>query len=237
MKVVVATDRSETARKAVAWASDLAGRFDAELVLLQVLTEPVDGADVALAADAAELNGARSVVRVDPDVAGAVVRVVDEEQADVLVVGNAGMGGRKEFLLGNIPNRVSHAARCTVVIVNTTDGAVHAPQSEDVSDEGLLRRAAQIGRIFARFGLDARAASAVDRARRLRGALEELGPTFAKLGQILSTRPDLVPPDVVDELAKLQDDVAPLSEEEIVRVMERSEEHTFELQSHSFISY
>jgi ubiquinone biosynthesis protein len=222
MKVVVATDRSETARKAVAWAAELARGFAAELVLLQVLTEPVDGADVALAADAAELNGARSVVRVDPDVAGAVVRVVDEEQADVLVVGNAGMGGRKEFLLGNIPNRISHAARCTVVIVNTTDGAVPQPEPEHVEDEGLLRRAAQIARVFARFGLDSRAAaSAADRARRLRSALEELGPTFAKLGQILSTRPDLVPPDVVDELAKLQDDVAPLSEAEIVRVMEQ----------------
>jgi nucleotide-binding universal stress UspA family protein len=32
------------------------------------------------------------------------------------------MSGRKEFLLGNVPNRVSHSARCTVVIVNTTDG-------------------------------------------------------------------------------------------------------------------
>src|SRR6185436_13702376 len=85
-----------------------------------------------------------------------------------------------------------------------------------------LRRAARIARVFARFGLDARAAaSAADRARRLRSALEELGPTFAKLGQILSTRPDLVPPDVVDELAKLQDDVAPLPEAEIVKVMEQ----------------
>jgi predicted unusual protein kinase regulating ubiquinone biosynthesis (AarF/ABC1/UbiB family)/nucleotide-binding universal stress UspA family protein len=222
MRVVVATDRSETARRAVEWAADLARRFDGELVLLQVLTEPVEGAEDALAADAAELNGARAVVRVDPDIAGAVVRVVDEEHADVLVVGNAGMGGRKEFLLGNIPNRISHAARCTVVIVNTTDGAVPPPEPEHVEDAGLMRRAAQIARVFARFGLDSRAAgSAADRARRLRSALEELGPTFAKLGQILSTRPDLVPPDVVDELAKLQDDVAPLSEEEIVHVMEQ----------------
>ena len=140
----------------------------------------------------------------------------------MLVVGNAGMGGRKEFLLGNIPNRISHAARCTVVIVNTTDGAVPKPEPEHVEDAGLLRRASHIARVFARFGLDSRAAaSAADRARRLRSALEELGPTFAKLGQILSTRPDLVPPDVVDELAKLQDDVAPLTESEIVHVMEQ----------------
>src|SRR5689334_733632 len=172
MKVVVATDRSETARKAVTWAADLAQRFDGELVLLQVLTEHMEGANEQLQADAAELNGARAVVRVDPDVAGAVVRAVDEEAADVLVVGNAGMGGRKEFLLGNIPNRISHAARCTVIIVNTTDGAVPPPEPEHVDDAGLLRRAAHIARVFARFGLDSRAAaSAADRARRLRSAL------------------------------------------------------------------
>jgi len=40
---------------------------------------------------------------------------------DVLVVGSVGMQGRKEFLLGNVPNRVSHNAPCTVVIVNTSD--------------------------------------------------------------------------------------------------------------------
>jgi len=38
---------------------------------------------------------------------------------DVVVVGNVGMSGRKEFLLGNVPNRVSHGTRRTVVIVNT----------------------------------------------------------------------------------------------------------------------
>ena len=42
------------------------------------------------------------------------------------------MAGRKEFLLGNVPNRISHNARCTVIIVNTTDGvasAVRDPRS------------------------------------------------------------------------------------------------------------
>jgi len=46
-------------------------------------------------------------------------------------------------------------------------------------------------------------------AQRLRMAIEELGPTYIKLGQILSTRPDLIPPDVLSELAKLQDHVPP----------------------------
>lgn len=48
------------------------------------------------------------------------------------------------------------------------------------------------------------------RGARLRRALEELGPTFVKLGQLLSTRPDVVPPDVVDELQRLQDRVPPV---------------------------
>ncbi|HJW75510.1 MAG TPA: AarF/ABC1/UbiB kinase family protein, partial [Thermoleophilia bacterium] len=58
------------------------------------------------------------------------------------------------------------------------------------------------------------------RGRRLRLMLEELGPTFVKFGQVLSTRPDVVPEDVVTELAELQDSVAPfpLSEvEETIR--------------------
>src|SRR5438093_3708451 len=221
MKVVVATDRSETARQAVSWAADLARRFAGELVLLQVLTEPAESAEEALEADAHALEAdahalaARALLRVDSDVAAAIVRTAEEEEADVLVVGNAGMGGRKEFLLGNIPNRVSHAARCTVVIVNTTDGAVPEPATEP-SGERLLGRAGEIGRVLARFALDVRsAASTEERATRLRRALEQLGPTFAKLGQILSTRPDLISPELADELAKLQDSVAPLTEEEV----------------------
>ena len=47
------------------------------------------------------------------------------------------------------------------------------------------------------------------RGQRIRYALEELGPVFVKLGQVLSTRRDLLPDDVGDELAKLQDQVAP----------------------------
>src|SRR5881227_3880606 len=187
MKVVVATDRSETAQRAVSWAAQLAESFGGELVLLNVRPEGEDGAEDLLRADAEAFSNARAIFRIDHDIPGGIVRAAEEENADVLVVGNVGMGGRREFLLGNIPNRISHTARCTVVIVNTTDGAVPEPEPEHVEDAGLLRRAAQIARVFGRFGLDSRAAaSAADRARRLRSALEELGPTFAKLGQILS---------------------------------------------------
>ena len=57
-------------------------------------------------------------------------------------------------------------------------------------------------------------------AQRLRMAIEELGPTYIKLGQILSTRPDLIPPDVLSELAKLQDHVPPRDYHEIRQVFE-----------------
>jgi ubiquinone biosynthesis protein len=54
-----------------------------------------------------------------------------------------------------------------------------------------------------------RKASTLSRGARLRLALEELGPIFIKFGQVLSTRRDLLPLDIADELAKLQDQVPP----------------------------
>ena len=54
-------------------------------------------------------------------------------------------------------------------------------------------------------------------AKRLRTALEELGPTFSKLGQVLSTRPDLLPAEYIEELAMLQSHVPPMPEREVVR--------------------
>jgi predicted unusual protein kinase regulating ubiquinone biosynthesis (AarF/ABC1/UbiB family) len=94
----------------------------------------------------------------------------------------------------------------------------------DAYEDRLLRRAASIGQAFARSGLlrsgdgpDA----ARERARGLREALESLGPTFAKLGQLLSTRPDLLSPELVEELSRLQDDVAPLPEGEAIAAVER----------------
>lgn len=87
----------------------------------------------------------------------------------------------------------------------------------------LLGRTVEIGRVMARHGLRARGGdgSRAAQARALRDALEELGPTFAKLGQILSTRPDLVPREFVEELATLQEQVTPLTEAEVVAVMEQ----------------
>jgi len=60
------------------------------------------------------------------------------------------------------------------------------------------------------------------RAARLRAALEELGPIFVKFGQVLSTRRDLLPQDMADELAKLQDQVPPFNSDMAAAEIERS---------------
>jgi nucleotide-binding universal stress UspA family protein len=124
-RVVVASDRSETASHAVSWAAELARRFEAILTVVQVFVPgpPPSRADAELAAYAQEVAGPGTRVRVvsGEDPAALIVEAAEAEQADVLVVGNIGMSGRKEFLLGNVPNRVSHSARCTVVIVNTAE--------------------------------------------------------------------------------------------------------------------
>lgn len=60
----------------------------------------------------------------------------------------------------------------------------------------------------------------LSRGERLRLALEALGPIFVKFGQILSTRPDLIPDDIVAELKQLQDNVPPFSGKEAIHVIE-----------------
>jgi ubiquinone biosynthesis protein len=59
-----------------------------------------------------------------------------------------------------------------------------------------------------------------ERGRHLREMLEELGPSFVKFGQLLSMRPDILPPDIIAELRSLQDDVAPFPYEEAAAVIE-----------------
>ena len=59
----------------------------------------------------------------------------------------------------------------------------------------------------------------LSRAERVRMALEELGPTYIKLGQVLSTRPDLIPVDFITELAKLQDEVPPFDTQAVDRIV------------------
>ena len=67
-------------------------------------------------------------------------------------------------------------------------------------------------------GARPRRESATVRGRHLREMLDELGPTFVKFGQLLSTRPDIVPPDIIAELRGLQDDVTPFPYADVERV-------------------
>ena len=127
-RVLVATDRSETAERAVRFATEMAERYGAELFVLRVLLSD-DGTRAEAARELAEyaesLAGerGRSSVVIGADPAEAIVESARREKADVLVVGSVGMSGRREFLLHNVPNRVSHNAPCTVVIVHTQRGA------------------------------------------------------------------------------------------------------------------
>ena len=66
-----------------------------------------------------------------------------------------------------------------------------------------------------------RKALTLSRGERLRLALEDLGPIFIKFGQLLSTRRDLMPPDIADELARLQDRVPPFPESQAIELIER----------------
>jgi ubiquinone biosynthesis protein len=105
-----------------------------------------------------------------------------------------------------------------------------------------LTRLAKIVRVALQYGLDefltgherfravrplARALTfwrdtSAPRGERLRLALQDLGPIFVKFGQMLSTRRDLMPPDIADELARLQDQVPPFPSEQFVATLERA---------------
>jgi nucleotide-binding universal stress UspA family protein len=122
--VMVATDRSETAERAVRFAAEMAARYEAELLVLRVLVGG-NGTRAEAVRDLEEyvtgLEGERKRASVvsGEDPAEAIVDAARRENADVIVVGSVGMSGRREFLLRNVPNRVSHNAPCTVVIVQT----------------------------------------------------------------------------------------------------------------------
>ncbi|ARN83693.1 universal stress protein [Methylocystis bryophila] len=249
-RVMIAVDGSQTSDRAARWAALFADLYGAELLVVQVIVPQDRSASTASAADHARADAARAelpayarslagergrgLVFIDPDPAGAIIAASKQEAVDVLVVGNLGMTGRKEFLLGNVPNRISHNARCTVIIVNTAreDAAPKlAPRAveEEPPQPRRAARGANIAAIAAKHGLrelfnrpDPDGATGRRRqAKRLRAALEELGPTFSKLGQILSTRPDLLPPEFISELASLQNKMPPMSEAEVVSVMEK----------------
>jgi nucleotide-binding universal stress UspA family protein len=146
--IVVGTDGSDAAVEAVARAAELARAFGARLLVVSAYApaagmrlrdealqregastdlrwavrarEEVD-ATLADAADRARAEGvdAEAFPR-QGDPADAILDVAEEEGADLIVVGNKGQTGAERFLLGSVPNKVSHHAPCSVLIIRTT---------------------------------------------------------------------------------------------------------------------
>jgi nucleotide-binding universal stress UspA family protein len=143
--IVVGTDGSSTARKAVRDAIELAKSLDASLKIvsayepvseqrqrtekvevpkdLQWMVNPREDVDATLkeaVAEAEEAGVKAEVFARQGDPADAILDVAEEENAGLIVVGNKGMTGAKRFLLGSVPNKVSHHAPCSVLIIRTT---------------------------------------------------------------------------------------------------------------------
>jgi nucleotide-binding universal stress UspA family protein len=143
--IVVGTDGSETADEAVRQAVDLAKSVGAKVQLVSAYEpvsnqrireerqqapddvqwsinprEDVDGTleEAAKVAEEAGVQVERFARQGDP--ADAILDVAEETKADLIVVGNKGMTGARRFLLGSVPNKVSHHAPCSVLIIRTT---------------------------------------------------------------------------------------------------------------------
>ena len=144
--IVVGTDGSQTATTAVRYAIDLARQLGARLQIvsayepvsdsrlrnekvevpkdLQWMVNPREDVLVMLqeAADEARSAGVAQVETYarQGDAADAILDVAEEQRSVLIVVGNKGMTGAKRFLLGSVPNKVSHHAPCSVLVVRTT---------------------------------------------------------------------------------------------------------------------
>lgn len=144
-RIVVGTDGSDSAREAIRQAAALARMSNAKLDVVSAY-EPVpsrrsqeesSGApdDIAHEFGPREdvnfaLEGAAAIAAdfdlevarhpMDGDPADAILKVAEEVEADLIVVGNKGMTGARRFLLGSVPNKVSHHAPCSVFIARTT---------------------------------------------------------------------------------------------------------------------
>jgi nucleotide-binding universal stress UspA family protein len=143
--IVVGTDGSETARKAVQQATELAKQVGASVSLVSAyepvsnarmrdekrevpkdmewMVNPREDVEATLKEASEEVDGAGVKVETfarEGDAADAILDVAEEQNADLIVVGNKGMTGAKRFLLGSVPNKVSHHAPCSVLIIRTT---------------------------------------------------------------------------------------------------------------------
>jgi nucleotide-binding universal stress UspA family protein len=144
-RIVVGTDGSDTAAEALRQAIDLAGLTGATLSIVSAYAPvskrriqgeqegvpadiaheigPREDVNLVLDAAAATARAAGVEVRTHPvqdDPADAILNVAEEIRADLIVVGNKGMTGARRYLLGSVPNNVSHHAPCSVIIVRTT---------------------------------------------------------------------------------------------------------------------
>ena len=143
--IVVGTDGSETAAQAVRQATDLAKAVGAQIHLvsayepvsegrlreerqevpadLEWMVNPREDVEGTLKEATEQIQEAgvqvESYAR-QGDPADAILDVAEEQNADLIVVGNKGMTGAKRFLLGSVPNKVSHHAPCSVMIIRTT---------------------------------------------------------------------------------------------------------------------
>jgi nucleotide-binding universal stress UspA family protein len=117
-KMLVGTDGSETASRAVAGAMELAEKSEAELWIVCVASSESD-ADRVLA-KVREQHPDASTKGLVGDPAEAMVEFGSQEGVDLVIVGNKGMTGARRFLLGSVPNKVSHHATTSVLIINTT---------------------------------------------------------------------------------------------------------------------
>jgi len=143
--IVVGTDGSDTAGEAVRQASELARTVGASVHLVSAY-EPVSNqrqreerqeapgdlewmvnAREDVEATLREASGSLEDAGVSVDTyaregdpADAILDVAEEKTADLIVVGNKGMTGAKRFLLGSVPNKISHHAPCSVMIIRTT---------------------------------------------------------------------------------------------------------------------
>ncbi|MCU1461130.1 MAG: Universal stress protein [Acidimicrobiales bacterium] len=120
-KILVGTDGSSTAAEAVARAVDVAKATGARLTILtagraQTAQRVVDEAAARHADAGVEID----TVVDGRDAASALVEVADAGDYDLLVVGNRGMTGASRFVLGSVPNKVSHHIGRSILIVRTT---------------------------------------------------------------------------------------------------------------------
>ena len=189
-RILVGTDGSDSALRAVDHASALAAKVGAELLVTHAYPKPHQppqardrvtasydiGASILRDASAwfQERAPIRPLLREGP-AAETLIAAAREEQVDLLVVGNRGLGTR-QLLIGSVPARVSHQAPCTVLIVHTTNGLEGEPYARALlATDGsptASRAVAAGGELVATVGAEARLLHVGDRERG-KGVLEE----------------------------------------------------------------